>query len=137
MESRHFESQTAPLLTPEPPLTLPHFEKSGYAPGKLETWSFVCKYNGEAGGTHVEHGWDSLIFTRAPICSVVTLTIKFLIYLLIHLIIILELTSGWPRITQFDFWLTLDAPCITFDPSGALHSSQGFFQLNLVATGHS
>ena len=33
MESRHFESQSAPPLTPEPPLPPPHFEKSGYAPG--------------------------------------------------------------------------------------------------------
>ena len=32
MESRHFESQSAPLLTPEPPLATPLFEKSGYAP---------------------------------------------------------------------------------------------------------
>ena len=32
MESRHFESQSASLLTPEPPLPPPHFEKSGYAP---------------------------------------------------------------------------------------------------------
>ena len=32
MESSHFESQSAPLLTPEPPLSPPHFEKSGYAP---------------------------------------------------------------------------------------------------------
>ena len=32
MDSRHFESQVAPLLTPEPPLPPPHFEKSGYAP---------------------------------------------------------------------------------------------------------
>ena len=29
-----FESQSAPLLTPEPPLPSPHFEKSGYAPEK-------------------------------------------------------------------------------------------------------
>ena len=32
MESRHFESHSAPLLTPKPPLSPPHFEKSGYAP---------------------------------------------------------------------------------------------------------
>ena len=32
MESHHFESLSAPLLTPEPPLPPPHFEKSGYAP---------------------------------------------------------------------------------------------------------
>ena len=35
MESRHFESQSAPLLTPEPLLPPSHFEKSGYAPGNL------------------------------------------------------------------------------------------------------
>ena len=34
MESRHFESQSAPLLTPQPPLQPPHFEKSGCAPEK-------------------------------------------------------------------------------------------------------
>ena len=32
VQSCHFESQSAPLLTPEPPLLSPHFEKSGYAP---------------------------------------------------------------------------------------------------------
>ena len=32
MESRHFESWSASLGNPEPPLPLPHFEKSGYAP---------------------------------------------------------------------------------------------------------
>ena len=31
IESRHFEPQPAPLLTPELPLPPPHFEKSGYA----------------------------------------------------------------------------------------------------------
>ena len=47
MESRHFESQSAPLLTPEPLLSPLHFEKSGYTPGRgdpgelshLESWS--------------------------------------------------------------------------------------------------
>ena len=32
MESHYCESQSAPLLTPEPPLPPPHFKKSGYAP---------------------------------------------------------------------------------------------------------
>ena len=36
-----------------------------------------------------------------------------------------NLTSGWP-----------DDPCMTFDPSNALHSGQGFFLPNLVAIGH-
>ena len=36
MESCHFESQSAPLLTPQPPLPPPHFEKSGYAPASIE-----------------------------------------------------------------------------------------------------
>ena len=50
MESRHFESQSAPLLTPEPPLTPPHFEKSGYAPDQAKckitspTMHFVKTY---------------------------------------------------------------------------------------------
>ena len=37
MESRHFESQLALLLTPEPPLLPSHFEKSGYAPAAWST----------------------------------------------------------------------------------------------------
>ena len=32
MESHQFKSLSAPLLTPEPPLPPPHFEKSGYTP---------------------------------------------------------------------------------------------------------
>ena len=36
----------------------------------------------------------------------------------------------------FDLWLTSADPCMTFDPSNALHSSQGFFPPNLVAVGH-
>ena len=36
MESGHFESQSAPPLTPEPPLPPPHFEKSGYVPVWLQ-----------------------------------------------------------------------------------------------------
>ena len=37
---------------------------------------------------------------------------------------------------QIDIWLTLADLCMTFDPSSALHSDQGFFQPNLVAIGH-
>ena len=37
---------------------------------------------------------------------------------------------------QFDLWLTLADPCMTFDPSNALRSGQGFFLPNLVAIGH-
>ena len=36
MESCHFESQSAPLLTAQSPLPSPHFEKSGYAPASIE-----------------------------------------------------------------------------------------------------
>ena len=38
MESCHFESQSAPLLTPQPPLPPPliTLEKSGYAPASIE-----------------------------------------------------------------------------------------------------
>ena len=37
----------------------------------------------------------------------------------------------------FDPWLTPADPCMTFDPSNALRSGQGFFLPNLVALGHS
>ena len=56
MESRHFESKSAPPLTPQPPLPPPRFEKSGYAPGNADNgerrqffyrlptyWSYVDK----------------------------------------------------------------------------------------------
>ena len=33
-------------------------------------------------------------------------------------------------------WLNSYNPCLTFDPSNALHSGQGFFLPNLVAGGH-
>ena len=36
MESCHFESQSAPLLTAQSPLPSPHFEKSGYAPASIK-----------------------------------------------------------------------------------------------------
>ena len=36
----------------------------------------------------------------------------------------------------FDLWLTPAGPCMTFDPSNALHSGQGFFPPNVVAIGH-
>ena len=36
----------------------------------------------------------------------------------------------------FDLWLTPADPCMTFDPSNALHSGQGFFPPNVVAIGH-
>ena len=42
MESRHCESQSAPLLTPEPPLLHPHFEMSGYTPDHaVLMWLFI------------------------------------------------------------------------------------------------
>ena len=37
---------------------------------------------------------------------------------------------------DFDLCLTLDDPCMTFDPSNALRSGQEFFPPNLVAIGH-
>ena len=36
----------------------------------------------------------------------------------------------------FDLWLTPVDPCMTFDPSNALHFGQEFFRPNLVAIGH-
>ena len=42
MESRHFESQSTPLLTPESPLP-PHFEKSGYAPVLEKSYKLMQK----------------------------------------------------------------------------------------------
>ena len=44
----------------------------------------------------------------------------------------------WPYSISkpFDLWLTPDDPCMTFDPSNALHSGQGFFPPNVVAIGH-
>ena len=36
MESCHFESQSASLLTAQSPLPSPHFEKFGYAPASIE-----------------------------------------------------------------------------------------------------
>ena len=43
----------------------------------------------------------------------------------------------WNILKQFDFWLTPDDPCMTFSPTNALHSSQGFFLPNMPAIGHS
>ena len=83
-----------------------------------------------------------------------------------HRTFLSNLTSGWPQLTparpltpamcytllrgssyqvwwsygipkQFDLWLTQNDPCMTFDPSNALHSSQGFFLPSLVAIRHS
>ena len=77
-----------------------------------------------------------------------------------------KLTCGWPQVTpawlltsamrytlvrdfshwiwwpwgipkQFDLWLTLADSFMTFDPSSAPSSGQGFFHPNLVAIGHS
>ena len=82
-----------------------------------------------------------------------------------HRAFLRNLTSGWPQLTpawpstpamtytlirgssyqiewpysiskQFDLWLTLADPCMTFDPNNALRSGQGFFPPNLVAIGH-
>ena len=47
MENRHFESQSAPLLTPvlplPPPLPPPHFEKSGYAPAEKYNYPYMFR----------------------------------------------------------------------------------------------
>ena len=78
-----------------------------------------------------------------------------------HRAFLRNLISGWPWLTpapemsytlikgsshqiwwpygiskQFEPWLTLADPCMTFDPSNALHSGQGFFPPNLVTIGH-
>ena len=82
-----------------------------------------------------------------------------------HRAFLRNLTSGWPWLTpawpstptmsytlirgssyqiwwpysiskQFDLWLTLADPCMTFDPSNALRFGQGFSPPNLVAIGH-
>ena len=44
----------------------------------------------------------------------------------------------WPQdiSKEFDLWLTLADPCMTFDLSNALCSGPGFFPPNLVAIGH-
>ena len=42
--------------------------------------------------------------------------------------------SGIPK--QFDLWLNLSDPCMTFDPSNALCFGQGLFLPNLMAIGH-
>ena len=42
----------------------------------------------------------------------------------------------WGISKQFDPWLTPDDSCMTFEPSNALHSGQGFLSPNLVAIGH-
>ena len=107
--------------------------------------------------------------TRAPIasiCSVATLAIMFLAYLFTYclLIIVLEITLGWPRITslwalnppmhntlvcsssdqiwwpqitsrQIDLWLIQDDHCMTSDPSNASCSGHGLCP-NVVAIGH-
>ena len=45
--------------------------------------------------------------------------------------------GGLRHFWAISLWLTLDNPCMTFDPINALHFSQGFFLQNLVAIGYS
>ena len=49
----------------------------------------------------------------------------------------LPIIIWWPQgiSKEFDLWLTLADPCMTFDPSNGLRSGHGFFLPNLVAIG--
>ena len=55
---------------------------------------------------------------------------------------VVSLKRHWPYLVaigiseQLPLWLTPYYPCMTFDPSNALHSGQGLFVPNLVGIEH-
>ena len=73
--------------------------------------------------------------------SITKSAIMFLAYLFIYFFCskskaTLATFGGLRHFYAIALWLTPHYPCMTFDPSNALHSGQGFFVPNLVAIEH-